>query len=128
MKNIFFNLSVALILASCASTVKTDISNKETALTINDKVAFLDLNHKVPETAKRIGNAKFGDSGFSTDCNFNSNLIRARQIARENGANIVKVTEAKNPNFWSTCHRIEVDFYKYEGDVSALQQYQLQVK
>lgn len=121
-------MSVTLILTSCASTVKTNISNKETALTTNDKVAFLDLNHKVPETAKKIGNAKFGDSGFSTDCDFNSNLIKARQIARENGANIVKVTETKKPNLWSSCYRIKVDFYKYDGDIKSLQQYQLQIK
>lgn len=128
MKNFFYNMSAVLILTSCASTIKTNISNKETALTTNDKVAFLDLNHNIPETAKKIGNAKFGDSGFSTDCDFNSNLIKARQIARENGANIVKVTESKKPNLWSTCYRIKVDFYKYEGDVTSLQQYQLQIK
>lgn len=128
MKNLFLTLSSALILTSCASTVKTNIANKETALTTNDKVAFLDLNHKVPETAKKIGNAKFGDSGFSTDCDFNSNLIKARQIARENGANIVKVTETKKPDLWSSCYRIKVDFYKYDGDVKSLQQYQLQIK
>lgn len=121
-------LSSALILTSCASTVKTNIANKETALTTNDKVAFLDLNHKVPETARKIGNAKFGDSGFSTDCDFNSNLIKARQIARENGANIVKVTETKKPDLWSSCYRIKVDFYKYDGNVKSLQQYQLQIK
>lgn len=73
----------------------------------------MDLNHKVPETARKIGNAKFGDSGFLTDCDFNSNLIKARQMARENGANIVKVTETKKPDLWSSCYRIKVDFYKY---------------
>ena len=35
------------------------------ALTIEDKVAFLDLHHAVPEGAKKIGNAHFQDSGFS---------------------------------------------------------------
>ncbi|MBY0066917.1 hypothetical protein [Empedobacter falsenii] len=128
MKHFILSLSTALLLTSCASTVKTTITNQEKALTTNDKVAFLDVNHKVPENAKKIGNTKFGDSGFSTDCDFNSNLIKARQIARENGANIVKVTESKKPDLWSSCYRMKIDFYKYEGDVKSLQQYQLQIK
>lgn len=127
MKKNFLILSTIFILAGCASTVKTNILNKEAALTTNDKVAFLDVNHKIPENSKKIGSAKFGDSGFSIDCDFNSNLIKARQIARENGANIVKVTESKKPDLWSTCYRMKVDFYKYEGDAKTLQQYQLQI-
>lgn len=127
MKRIFSTITVILILTSCASTVKTTITKQEKPLTTNDKVAFLDLNHKVPENAIKIGNAKFGDSGFSTDCGFNSNLIKARKIARENGANIVKVTESKKPDLWSSCYRMKIDFYKYEGDVNSLRQYQLQI-
>lgn len=127
MKHFILSLST-LLLFSCAATVKTSITSKEEALTSNDKVAFLDINHKVPEDARKIGEAKFGDSGFSTDCDFNSNLIKARQIARENGANIVKVTENKTPDLWSSCYRMKVDFYKYDGDVKSLSQYQLQIK
>ena len=127
MKRILSTISVVLILTSCASTIKTTITNQEKTLTTNDKVAFLDMNHEVPENAIRIGNAKFGDSGFSTDCGFNSNLIKARKIARENGANIVKVTESKKPDLWSSCYRIKIDFYKYEGDINSLPQYQLQI-
>ncbi len=127
MKHFILSLST-LLLFSCAATVKTSITSKEEALTSNDKVAFLDINHKVPENARKVGEAKFGDSGFSTDCDFNSNLIKARQIARENGANIVKVTENKTPDLWSSCYRMKVDFYKYDGDVKSLSQYQLQIK
>ena len=127
MKSIILSLGTILTLTSCASTVKTTITNQEKALTTNDKVAFLDVNHKVPESAKNIGNAKFGDSGFSIDCNFNSILIEARQIARKNGANIVKIADSKKPDLWSSCYRMKIDFYKYEGDVKSLQQYQLQI-
>ena len=74
-----------------------------------------------------LGSAKFGDSGFSTDCDFNTNLISARKIARANGANIVKVIEKSIPDLWSSCYRITVEFYHYEGDVTKLQQYQLQI-
>ena len=58
---------------------------------------------------------------------FNSNLIKARKIAREKGANIVKVTEKKTPDLWSSCYRIKVDFYFSEKDITKIPQYQLQI-
>ena len=55
-------------------------------------------------------------------------LQNARNLAREKGANIVKVTEKKEPSILgSSCYRIKVDFYFYEGDVTKLSQYQLQI-
>ena len=86
------------LLISCGASIKSNFTEHLKPLTIENKVAFLDLENKVPENAKKIGNAKFGDSGFSTDCDFNTNLISARKLARANGANIVKVTEKKEPS------------------------------
>lgn len=117
----------SLLLFSCSPKITTSFETTAKALTIEDKVAFLDLHHAVPEGAKKIGNAHFQDSGFSTDCDFNSNLIKARKIAREKGANIIKVTEKKTPDLWSSCYRIKVDFYFSEKDVTKIPQYQLQI-
>ena len=127
MKQLIFIL-LSTILVSCGASIKSNFQTQNKALTIDDKVAFLDVHHKVPETAKKLGDGKFGDTGFSTDCDFNSNLIQARKIARKNGANIVKVVEKKTPDLWSTCYRLRVEYYFYEGNVSDLQQYQLQIK
>lgn len=116
------------MLISCGANIKSNFTEKLKPLTIENKVAFLDLENKLPENVKKIGEAKFGDTGFSTDCGFNTNLISARKLARENGANIVKVIEKKEPSILgSSCYRIKVDFYFYEGDVTKLSQYQLQI-
>ncbi|MGJ7030903.1 hypothetical protein [Niabella hirudinis] len=120
-------LFLSIIIGSCGASVKSSFQNTGKPLTVDDRVAFLDINHIVPDNAKKLGTAKFGDSGFSTDCDFNSNLVKARKIARQNGANIVKVTEKKTPDLWSTCYRIKVDFYLYEGNVASLRQYRLQI-
>ncbi len=118
----------SFLLMSCGASIKSNFTEQLKPLTLENKVAFLDLEHKVPETAKKIGNAKFGDSGFSTDCDFNTNLINARKLARANGANIVKVTEKTEPSiFGSSCYRIKVDFYYYEGNLSQMSQYQMQI-
>jgi hypothetical protein len=121
-------IAITFLLVSCGASIKSNFNEQLKPLTIEDKVAFLDLQNKVPEGAKKIGNAKFGDTGFSTDCDFNTNLINARKLARANGANIVKVIEKKEPSILgSSCYRIKVDFYYYNGDVTKLPQYQLQI-
>ena len=126
MKKIFIAI-LPFLLISCGANIKSSFTNQKKALTIEDKVAFLDIQNIVPENAKKIGEAKFGDSGFSTNCDFNTNLISSRKLARANGANIVKVVKKSTPDLWSSCYRIDVEFYSYEGDVTKLPQYQLQI-
>ena len=128
MRKLLFGIST-LVLVSCGASLKSSFTEQLKPLTIENKVAFLDIENKVPENSKKIGTAKFGDTGFSTDCDFNTNLIKARNLARENGANIVKVIEKKEPSILgSSCYRIKVDFYFYDGDVTKLSQYQIQIK
>lgn len=112
---------------SCGANIKSNFTSQNKALTIEDKVAFLDIQNEVPGSAKKLGEAKFGDSGFSTNCSFNTNLISARKLARANGANIVKIIKKTEPDLWSSCYRMTVEFYFYDGDVTKLPQYQLQL-
>ena len=103
-------------LLSCGARVKSNFDNRREALTSNEKVAFLLIQHDVPAGATKIGTARYGDTGFSVDCDYDSNLIKARKMARENGANIVKITKVTYPDLWSSCHRMELDFYFYDGN------------
>jgi hypothetical protein len=127
MKQIILSF-VLIFLVGCGAAVNSNFYTQNEPLTIEDPVAFLDVMHEVPENAQKLGDGKFGDTGFSTDCEFNSNLVKARKIARQYGANIVKVTTKKTPDLWSSCYRMQVSYYFYEGDVSKLPQYQLQIK
>lgn len=122
-----FTIMLPFLLISCGASIKSSFTSQNKPLSIEDKVAFLDIQNVVPENAKKIGEAKFGDSGFSTDCGFDTNLISARKLARANGANIVKVFQKTTPDLWSTCYRMTVEFYFYEGDVTKLSQYQIQI-
>jgi len=97
MKRLFI-LMLPFLLLSCSASISSSFTNQNKPLTIDDKVAFLDLLHKVPEEAKKLGEAKYGDSGFSTSCDFNTNLINARKLARANEANIVKVVKNSTPD------------------------------
>lgn len=126
MKKIFIAI-ITFFLISCGASVKSNFTSPQKPLTTEEKVAILDIQNSVPQGAIKIGNAKYGDTGFSIDCDFVTNLSNARKLAKSNGANILKITEKKSPNILgSSCYRIKVDFYKYNGDVTKLEQYQLQ--
>ena len=112
-------------MAGCSPKIKSNLTNAQPELSADEEVIFLDLKHEVPKEVMKIGSLKFQDTGFSTDCSFNSILNKARIEARKNGANIVKVTEKKSPDLWSSCYRLNIDLYKFEGNVSSLPQYKL---
>ena len=112
---------------SCSPKITSNFTNPQPKLSIDEKVALLDIEHKLPKSITKIGNLRFQDSGFSTDCSFNSLMNQARSEARKNGANIVKVVNKKKPDLWSSCYRLRIEFYKYDGDVSSLPQYKLKL-
>lgn len=112
---------------SCSPKISSNLTNPQPKLSIDEKVALLDIEHKLPESVVKVGDLRFQDSGFSTDCSFNSLMTQARNEARKNGANIVKVVDKKKPDLWSSCYRLKIELYKYDGDVSSLPQYKLKL-
>ena len=57
-----------------------------------------------------FGMLKFRDSGFTTDCGYNTVVDQAKTEARKAGGNVVKLTEVKKPSaLGSTCYRIEAN-------------------
>ena len=57
MRKLLFGV-VTFLLVSCGASVKSSFTEQLKPLTIENKVAFLDLENKVPENAKKTGNAK----------------------------------------------------------------------
>lgn len=112
---------------SCSPKITSNFTNPQPKLSIDEKVALLDIEHKLPENLTKVGDLRFQDSGFSTDCSFNSLMTQARNEARKNGVNIVKVIDKKKPDLWSSCYRLKIELYKYDGDVSSLPQYKLKL-
>lgn len=123
-----FLVILSFTLLSCGARVKPNFTNKLTPLTSEDKVIVLDIQYPVPENAQKLGSVRFGDTGFSVDCSLETNLNNAVTLARENGANVVKIEKKSSPDLWSTCYRLTVAFYYYDGDVTKLPQYQVPIK
>ena len=112
-------------LTSCGPRITSTLIDPQPKLQPDIKVALMDIHHVLPENTVKIGDLRFQDSGFSTDCSFNSIMNKARNIARDNGANIVKVVDKKTPDLWSTCYRLKIELHRYDQDISELPQYQL---
>lgn len=122
----FLSFLFSLFLSSCGAVINESISKNYSYLPIDAKIAILEVKHNVPANADKLGFISFGDSGFSTDCDYYSNLSKARKRAREIGANIVKINQVTEPSIVSSCYRMYISFYKYDGDVSQLPQISLQ--
>lgn len=128
-KKIFSLVAIVTFLSSCTSSKVTfDLSNGGKPLPADIKIAFLDVQQALPANVEKIGDAKYENLGSPNHCDFDSNLIHAGKLARDNGANLVKVIKNKVPSSGNPCDRTQIEFYYYSGDVTTLQQYHLQAK
>ena len=101
------------IICSCNHKVSTSIVKKHPTLDYKTEVLVLDLTEKIPENAEVIGEVKLGDTGFSTKCNYELAIEKAKLEARKFGGNVIKITEHKSPSaLGSTCHRIKATIIK----------------
>ena len=114
MKNLnFLLISVAIVfLASCSAKLTSSMQQTYAPLDYKQDVRVFDLNEPAPANAEKLGTIKVGDSGFSTNCDYDVVLDKAKTEARRVGGNALKITKHKTPDFMSTCHRIIAEVLK----------------
>lgn len=108
--------SIALFLASCGPVIYTKVREPYQPLHSHEEVRFYGLKETVPDSTVVIGTIKIGDSGFTTDCSWNTVLEKAKTEARKMGGNGLKLTSHLLPTVMgSTCHRITADVLKLKN-------------
>ncbi len=115
-------LFACILAVGCAPKVKSSLqSTKYAPLGPDDVIFVLEGSEEVPNNSTFVGDIKIGDSGFSTDCGYNTVMEKAKQTAQKAGANIIQITEMQEPNMASTCYRIKAKLYRnsHEADLSA---------
>ncbi len=106
-------LFLFLTLVGCTPTVKSRLQNTSfPPLASADEVIVLTQGESVPQNSSFVGNLKIGDSGFSTDCGYETVMENAKKAAQKSGANIIELTEVKVPSMASTCYRIKAKLYR----------------
>jgi hypothetical protein len=103
-------------LCSCSPKIATSVQFNYASLNDQDNVLVYSKEESLPENAKIIGKTSIGDSGFTTNCDYDVMLEKAKNEARKKGANAIKITEHILPNYFgSSCHRIKAQMLKIES-------------
>lgn len=113
MKKIIF-LLFTLVLSACSTSKQTSVLNYATPLPAGTHVEIIGLGQQVPDGAKLLGSISVGDSGFTTQCSYQEVVRDAINMARNMGGNVLQITEHKEPDIWTSCHRIKADVYYIE--------------
>ena len=116
----FLIATLLLLCISCSPKIRTSIQAKQSSLTYDADVFVFNVKDVIPDGVTKIGTLSIGDTGFTTDCSYESIMEKAKLEARKAGANLVKITEHKLPTtLGSTCHRIKATLY-YSNDTAKL--------
>jgi hypothetical protein len=101
-------LILALLLQSSVSLVYAQTESNRSSDT---EIAVLEENDLIPPGIEKIGQVTIGDN-MRISCDYDRTIDQAKEKVRKMGGNVLKVTEHKRPNAWSTCHRIKGDVYR----------------
>jgi hypothetical protein len=118
--------SFLLIMLILGCDLKSTISVIKRHPALDEKAAFIifGLDDSIKFEIKDIvGDIDVKDSGFSFDCSYEDAIEMVEKKAREMGANAFKIYKHKQPDIWSSCHRIKAkalfleDLWQYEKEI-----------
>jgi Bacterial protein of unknown function (DUF922) len=115
MKQTTSFIIIAIILISCNPKISFVISNKQTTLKAQDIVVVLQQEDNFTNDGIQVGTLRSSDNGFSIKCRYEDVIGTLADAARQNGANIIKITKHKVPDIWSSCDRITAAIYKVDN-------------
>lgn len=121
MKKSHGSLMIAFILSlvACNPKIATTMSKSYPPLDYREEVVVIGPDGMEPEFFELLGEVKVGDSGFTTNCSFETVLEEAKLAARKAGGNVIKITEHKLPSpLVSSCHRITARILRVENMLS----------
>ena len=112
MKSLFYFALLAILIDSCSPKIGSTITSKQPPLSDTDFVLVLQQQDEFTNDGIEIGTIKSGDNGLSTNCTYFEVIDKLKQIARQNGANVIKITEHKGPDALSSCERLRARIYR----------------
>lgn len=105
-------------LASCSPKIHKSITKQLTPLDSTEKVTFFDINEVVPDNAEVIGEVMIMDGGFSSNCDWETILEKAKSIVRSAGGNGLEILQHSYPGQnGSSCHQIYAYILNISDDI-----------
>lgn len=74
-------------------------------------IVVIEEHDKRKVEGEYITEVKLGD-GFRVKCSYDMGIEYLKEQAEQHNANLVKITQHKAPDLWSTCHRFKAALYK----------------
>lgn len=118
-----FLLFFLLTFIGCSPKLRTSVTKSLPELAKGELVVVLDISDDQTIAEEKIGEIKATDNGLSSNCSYYENILNLKSLARQAGANLVKITKHKQPDKWSTCNRLWAAIYriddvkKYETEI-----------
>ncbi|WP_296313140.1 DUF922 domain-containing protein [Winogradskyella sp. UBA3174] len=113
MKKITASLLFA-ILISCSPKLRSNIDKVLAPLSDKALVVVLDAADDQIINGTKIGDLKAVDGGFAENCTYYENVQNLKSMARQNGANLVRITKQISPDKRSACFRLWANIYKVD--------------
>lgn len=114
-QNLSVFLLTILIIGSCSPKAVTNLTTTYKPLDYDQEIVVIGLEQNIPEGSEELGRVKIGDSGFTTNCGYETVINKAKEEARKAGGNSIKITEHKPPTMMgSSCHRITATILKIQ--------------
>ena len=116
-------LIVVLCFVQCSPKLRSSIQNPQPSLGDEAEVIVLSLEDNQELKGIEVGELRASDNGLSKDCTYPQMIALLQEIARKNGANLIRLIKNKEPDMWSTCSRVSAVAYRVENP----QKYQLEI-
>lgn len=101
-----------VLLNACAPPIRLIPSRVKTGLDSVVYAGVVEGAHQVDlRNARFLAKVKVGDLGVTLDCTYPDALNNAKDVARSIGGNLLVITEHKQYQEKSKCHRIKADIY-----------------
>jgi hypothetical protein len=112
MERLFYLAILTTFIYSCSPKIGSTITSKQPPLPDTAFVLVLQEQDDFINDGIEIGTIKSGDNGLSNNCSYFEVLDKLKLITRQSGANVIKITEQKSPDNWSSCVRLKATIYK----------------
>lgn len=109
-----FLLSFLFFLLSGCANKRVTVRSAYDPLKYNECVTVYSINDPFPEKYEFLGEVKYGDSGFSDECDYIPAIESAKTEARKIGGNVLKVTRHKRPDLLNSCHRLTISILRVD--------------
>lgn len=109
---------IAVIIQSCSPKVisnSLDVNSTNRIDLEYEPFAIFEADTIDRSNVKLLGQIEIKDSGLSLNCDYETIKRIAKTESLKLGGNSFVITEHKEPNTWSTCHRIKADVLHIEN-------------